>query len=178
MLCLLLFLLFHLCSLRRSCIFSRCSTSISTSIRCSHDFNGINLSQKIIEDKAGKEVLRRIFGGQEISKAEYHGKYYRNALKAKTYIKEQFEKIFEDVDFLIIPTVPKTAHKFGEKISVKEMYAYDVLTIPANLTGLPAISIPCEKVEEKPIGLQIMTRKFEENLLFKVAKEFEQNLSL
>ena len=135
-------------------------------------FDGRRFGFKI-EDKAGAEVLRRILGGSEISQAEYSGKYYRNALKARAYVRGQFEKIFSDVDFLVLPTVPRTAHKIGEKISVEQMYAYDILTIPASIAGLPAISIPVGEVDGKAVGLQIMTRRFEENLLFNVSKVFE-----
>jgi len=135
-------------------------------------FDGRRFGFKI-EDKAGSEVLRRILGGSEISQAEYHGKYYRNALKARAYVREQFEKIFSEVDFLVLPTLPTTAHKIGEKISVEKMYAHDVLTIPASIAGLPAISLPVGKVDGKAVGLQIMTRRFEENLLLNVSKVFE-----
>jgi aspartyl-tRNA(Asn)/glutamyl-tRNA(Gln) amidotransferase subunit A len=126
---------------------------------------------KKIEDFAGHEVLRRIFGGSEISKAEYHGKYYREALKAREYIKEQFEKIFKDVDLIILPTVPRTAHKIGENISVEEMYAYDIFTTPVNIAGLPGISIPAGKIDGKPLGLQILAPHGCEDWMFDVAEK-------
>jgi len=126
---------------------------------------------KKIEDFAGHEVLRRIFGGSEISKAEYHGKYYREALKARQYIKEQFEKIFQDVDLIILPTVPRTAHKIGENISVEEMYAYDIFTCPVNPAGLPGISIPAGLIDKKPIGLQILAPHFHEEWIFDIANK-------
>jgi len=129
---------------------------------------GLNINQE-----SGPEVLRRILGGSEISKAEYHGKYYRNALKARTLIKKQFEKIFEEVDVIISPTVPKLAHKVGEKISVEDMYAYDVLTIPANLSGVCGISIPAGTIDKKCVGLQILAPRFYEDLLFDASKKFE-----
>ena len=112
-------------------------------------------------------------GGSEISKAEYHGKYYRDALKAKAFVKKQFEKLFEQVDLIVLPTVPKTAHKIGEKISVKEMYAYDVFTIPANLGGICGISIPGGKIENKPIGIQIFAPALKDNFLLDKAISFE-----
>ncbi len=124
---------------------------------------------KKIEDFAGHEVLRRIFGGSEISKAEYHGKYYREALKARQYIKEQFEKIFQDVDLIILPTVPRTAHKIGENISVEEMYAYDIFTTPVNIAGLPGLSVPAGLIDKKPLGLQILAPHGCENWIFDVA---------
>ncbi len=136
-------------------------------------FDGRRFGLKI-EEACGPEVLRRIIGGSEISKAEYHGKYYRNALKARNYIKQQFEKIFQNVDFLILPTVPKLPHKLGETISIEDMYAYDVLTVLANLAGIPAISIPAGEVEGVDVGLQIMAPRFCDYLLLKFAKKFEK----
>jgi aspartyl-tRNA(Asn)/glutamyl-tRNA(Gln) amidotransferase subunit A len=135
-------------------------------------FDGRRFGKKV-EDVCGVEVLRRILGGSEISKAEYHGKYYRDALKAKAYVKKQFKKLFEEVDLIVLPTVPKTPHKIGEKISVKEMYAYDVFTIPANLGGVCGISIPCGKVKEKPVGIQIFAPQLQDDFLLEKAKEFE-----
>jgi aspartyl-tRNA(Asn)/glutamyl-tRNA(Gln) amidotransferase subunit A len=128
---------------------------------------------KKIEEVAGPEVIRRIIGGSEITRAEHEGKYYREALKARNYIKEKFNKLFEEVDAIILPTVPKTPHKTGETISVEEMYAYDVFTTPASIAGLPCISIPAGKVDDKDVGLQIMAPHFQEELIFKLAKDFE-----
>ncbi len=128
---------------------------------------------KKIENFAGPEVIRRILGGSEITKAEHEGKFYREALKARNYIKQEFKKIFEKVDAIILPTSPKLPHKIGEKISVQEMYNYDVTTTPASIAGLPAISIPIGKIENKHVGLQIITPPFQEELIFKLAKDFE-----
>lgn len=135
-------------------------------------FDGRRFGKKI-EDVAGPEVIRRIVGGSEITKAEHEGKYYREALKAKNFIKQQFGKIFQEVDAIILPTVPRTPHKIGEKISIEDMYAYDVFTTPASIAGLPAISIPVGKVEDKDVGLQILAPHFQEGLIFKLAKSFE-----
>ncbi|NPE26554.1 Asp-tRNA(Asn)/Glu-tRNA(Gln) amidotransferase subunit GatA [Methanococcoides sp. SA1] len=134
-------------------------------------FDGRRFGKKI-EDSAGPEVLRRILGGSEITKAEHAGKFYREALKARQYIKNQFEEIFESVDAIIMPTVPRTPHKIGESISAKEMHSYDILTALANITGIPSISIPIDKVDDKHIGLQIMAPHFQEELIFKLAKDF------
>jgi aspartyl-tRNA(Asn)/glutamyl-tRNA(Gln) amidotransferase subunit A len=135
-------------------------------------FDGRRFGKKI-EDSAGPEVLRRIIGGSEITKAEHDGKYYREALKARNYIKLQFQKIFSEVDAIILPTSPKLPHKIGDSISVEDMYAYDVTTVLASIAGLPAISIPAGKIEEKNVGLQIIAPHFQEDLLFKLAKNFE-----
>ena len=135
-------------------------------------FDGRRFGKKI-EETAGPEVIRRIIGGSEITKAEHEGKYYREALKARNFIKQQFEKIFQEVDAIILPTSPKLPHKIGETISVKDMYAYDVTTTPASIVGLPAISVPAGKIDRKDVGLQIMAPHFQEELIFKLARGFE-----
>ncbi|MFH0808342.1 MAG: amidase family protein [archaeon] len=134
-------------------------------------FDGRRFGNKI-EDSAGPEVVRRIIGGSEITKAEHEGKFYREALKARQYIKNQFAKIFEEIDAIILPTTPKLPHKIGESITTEEMYAYDITTVLASIAGLPAISIPAGKIENKHVGLQIMAPHFQEELLFKLAKDF------
>lgn len=136
-------------------------------------FDGRRFGKKI-EEFGGPEVLRRIIGGSEITKAEHEGKYYREALKAQNYIKQKFEEIFSECDIVVLPTVPKLPHKIGEKISVKEMYSYDILTTPASIAGLPAISIPIGKIDGKEVGMQIITNKFEEEGIFKFGKEVEK----
>jgi len=132
-------------------------------------FDGRRFGRKI-EEVAGPEVTRRIIGGSEITKAEHEGKYYREALKAKNFIKEQFQKIFSEVDAIILPTSPKLPHKIGESISIRDMYAYDVFTTPASIAGLPAISIPVGKIDERDVGLQILAPHFQEELIFELAK--------
>lgn len=128
---------------------------------------------KKIEDVCGPEVLRRILGGSEISKAEYHGKYYRRALKAMQLIKNDFNDAFKECDIIISATVPRLPHKIGEKISVQEMYGYDALTIPANLAGICAINIPAGKINSCPLGMQIMAPAFKEARMFQAAKAIE-----
>jgi aspartyl-tRNA(Asn)/glutamyl-tRNA(Gln) amidotransferase subunit A len=135
-------------------------------------FDGRRFGKKI-EDFAGPEVVRRIIGGSEITKAEFEGKYYKEALKARNYIKEEFTKLFNQVDAILLPTTPKTPHKIGDQISVEDMYAYDIFTTLSSITGIPTISIPMGKVDEKDVGLQILAPHFEEDLIFKLAKKFE-----
>jgi len=134
-------------------------------------FEGRRFGKKI-ESSAGPEVLRRIIGGSEITKAEHDGRYYKEALRARAFIKEQFNKLFKEVDAIILPTVPKTAHKIGEAISIKDMYNYDITTTPASIAGIPAISVPIGKINEKEVGLQINTPHFQEELMFKLASDF------
>lgn len=135
-------------------------------------FDGRKYGLKI-EESCGEEVLRRILGGQEVTKAEYAGKYYRKALAAKKIIEKEFEKAFKKYDFIILPTVPKLPHKLGSKISLQDMYDYDTLSVLANLAEIPAISVSCGTVENIPVGLQILAWKGEDNNLLEFAKEFE-----
>ena len=127
-----------------------------------------------IEETCGPEVLRRILGGIEISQAEYSGLYYRNSLKVKELIKEEFENAFEKVDFIISPTVPRLPHRIGSKITPQEMYSYDALTIPANLAEICAISVPISEMDKIPVGIEIMAPAFSEKALFDISKEFEK----
>ncbi|MBS3075288.1 aspartyl/glutamyl-tRNA amidotransferase subunit A [Candidatus Pacearchaeota archaeon] len=135
-------------------------------------FDGRKYGYKI-EDSCGEEVLRRILGGREISKAEFAGKYYRRALKAKKIIEKEFEEAFEKYEVLAMPTVPRLPHKFGEQISIEDMYNYDTLTVLANLAEIPGISVPCGKINGIPVGLQILAKKGADNFLLEVAKRFE-----
>lgn len=138
----------------------------------SRKFDGRRFGLKI-DDAAGPEVIRRILGGSEISKAEHAGRYYQNAIKAKGFVKEQFEKLFDEVDLIVMPTVPRLPHKLGSQISVQEMYSYDVLTIPANLAEICGISIPVGKISKVPVGMQIFAPKLKDDFLLESAKLFE-----
>ncbi len=129
---------------------------------------------KRIEDVAGPEVLRRILGGSEISRAEHHGRYYHLALKAKKLIEEEFAKAFKGIDCIISPVVPRLPHKIGIKISSEEMFQYDALTCPMNIVGNCAISIPAGKVENIPVGMQIVCDKFEDGKMLRIARSFEK----
>ena len=127
---------------------------------------------KRIEESCGPEVLRRILGGSEISKAEFAGAYYRRALKAKELITKELEEAFKKVDCIILPAAPKLPHKIGSKISIEEMYAYDAYTIPSNLAGIPTISLPAGEINKIPVGMQILVPQFEESRMFSIAHLF------
>ncbi|PIN92135.1 Asp-tRNA(Asn)/Glu-tRNA(Gln) amidotransferase GatCAB subunit A [Candidatus Pacearchaeota archaeon CG10_big_fil_rev_8_21_14_0_10_31_9] len=135
-------------------------------------FDGRRFGKKI-EDVAGPELLRRILGGSEITKAEYEGRYYKKALQVKELIKEEFEKAFKTVDCVIVPTCPGLPWRIGESMNLEEVYAYDALTIPANLAEICAISIPAGKINGIPVGLQIFCGKGQESKLLSIAKEIE-----
>jgi aspartyl-tRNA(Asn)/glutamyl-tRNA(Gln) amidotransferase subunit A len=115
-------------------------------------FDGRRYGKKI-EDSCGKEVLRRILGGQMIAQEEFSGRYYKKALDAKKLLVEEFEKAFKTCDIIVMPTVPRLPHKFGEKISLEDMYNYDTLTVLANIAEIPAISVPCGKIDGVPVGI-------------------------
>ena len=125
-----------------------------------------------IEDACGPEVLRRILGGAEITRAEHEGRNYYLALRAKKKVEDIFEKIFEEFDVIILPVVPRLPHKVGEEISVNDMYSYDIFTIPANLAGICSMSVPCGEIDGVPVGVQIMANKFNEKKMLKVASLF------
>ncbi len=136
-------------------------------------FDGRRYGKKI-EEVAGPEVLRRILGGREISKAEYGGRYYHKALQSRVLIQKEFANAFREIDAIVLPTVPILPHRIGKNISVEEMYAYDVLTVPANLVGNCAISIPVGRIDGIPVGMQIMCDRFNEEKLFQIARSFEK----
>jgi len=129
---------------------------------------------KKIEEVCGPEVLRRILGGSEISKAEYKNLYYRRALKARNLIKQDFQKAFKQVDIIASPTTPELPHKIGSSISPEAMYAYDAFTIPANLTGDCAATLPAKPINKIPVGLHLTAPAFQEHLLLNTMHAWEQ----
>lgn len=126
-----------------------------------------------IEDVCGDEVLRRIEIGSYISQKEFSGKYYKKALQARSLIRNEINAMLENVDLIVGPTVPKLPHKIGEKLSPLEMYAYDVLTVIANLAGIPAGSIKAGEVEGIPVGLQMQAKPLEDMKIIKAMSVLE-----
>lgn len=125
----------------------------------------------------GKEVKRRIILGTYVLSAGYYDAYYKKAQKVRTAIKEEYEKVFNVCDIILAPTCPNTAWKIGEKVSNPlEMYLMDLYTVPVNIAGVPAISIPCGKDKDGlPIGMQLIAKHFDEEVLFRAAYTYEQN---
>ncbi|NOZ57968.1 MAG: Asp-tRNA(Asn)/Glu-tRNA(Gln) amidotransferase subunit GatA [Euryarchaeota archaeon] len=115
-----------------------------------------------IEEVCGEEVLRRIMLGRYISQKEYSGRYYRRALQFRSLIKREVLSALAEVDLLAGPTTPKLPHRLGESLSPLEMYAYDLLTVPANLAGIPAGVVKAGEVRGIPVGLQLHARPLEE----------------
>ena len=129
------------------------------------------------ESGFGAEVKRRIMIGTYVLSAGYYDAYYIKAQKARTLIKQDFDRAFAEVDVLVCPTAPTTAFKAGDKTADPlSMYLTDLMTIPVNLAGLPGISIPCGLDSTgMPIGLQIISNVLREDLLLQVAYAYEQS---
>ena len=123
----------------------------------------------------GEEVKKRILYGTYALSADYHEDLYVRAMKVRTLIAQDFAKVFEDYDVIIGPSSATPAYKMGELINNSlTLYANDILTVPVNLAGVPAISVPCGFAEGLPIGLQIIGKHFDEATLYKVAHAYEQ----
>ncbi|MDP2929474.1 MAG: Asp-tRNA(Asn)/Glu-tRNA(Gln) amidotransferase subunit GatA [Candidatus Omnitrophota bacterium] len=125
----------------------------------------------------GDEAKRRILLGTYCLSTGYYDAYYLKAQKVRTKIKEDFDNAFKLCDLIVTPTTPTPAFKIGEKTKDPiGMYLSDIFTISANLAGLPAISIPCGFSKDSlPIGLHMMAKPFDEEVLFRAAYTFEQN---
>lgn len=134
-------------------------------------FDGRKYGYKI-EDVGGAEILRRILGGAEISRAEFEGRYYHKALQIKELIKQEFEHVLKDFDCLLMPTVSILPWKMGAKADPEELYAVDALVIPANLAEVCAISVPVGHIDKKPVGLQVICGKGRESSMLSIAREF------
>ena len=115
----------------------------------------------------GPEVRRRIVLGTFVLSAGYYDAYYLKAKKVQKLIKQEFDKAFERYQLLLSPTTPSSAFKIGEKVSDPlAMYLSDIFTVPANIAGLPAISLPIWGKNKLPYGLQLIAPALEEKRLF------------
>lgn len=124
----------------------------------------------------GAEVKRRIMIGTYALSSGYYDAYYLKALKVRRLIKNDFDRAFEKYDVLVAPTSPSVAFRIGEKADDPlKMYMSDILTVPINLAGIPAMSIPGGFVDGMPVGIQIMGSPLSEGNLLKAAYAFEQN---
>lgn len=139
--------------------------------------NLIEMYKKTRGEGFGEEAKRRIILGTFALSHGYYDAYYLRALKVRTLIKQDFDRAFQDFDCIVTPTSPTAAFKIGERTQDPlKMYLSDIYTISVNLAGIPAISVPCGFTKKGlPVGLQIMAKPFNEELLFKVAHTFEQN---
>jgi aspartyl-tRNA(Asn)/glutamyl-tRNA(Gln) amidotransferase subunit A len=122
----------------------------------------------------GPEVKRRIMLGTFALSSGYYDAYYGQAQKVRTLIARDFTAAFEQVDALISPTTPFVAFRFGERTADPyQMYLADLYTIPANLAGSPAISVPCGRSEGLPVGLQVMAPILADDRMYRVAAALE-----
>ncbi|MBS1264176.1 MAG: Amidase [Methanonatronarchaeales archaeon] len=127
---------------------------------------------KVRGDNFGDEVKRRIMLGTYALSEGYSDRYYRKALLARRLIADEFDRLFSKVDLLLSPTMPVEPFRLGEALEDPlRMYLSDVCTVPANLAGIPAISVPAE--EGEAVGVQLMGPEFSEELLLDAAREVE-----
>jgi len=123
----------------------------------------------------GPEVKRRIMLGTYALSAGYYDAYYLKAQQVRTLIRREFDSAFQKYDALLTPTTPTVAFNIGEKTDDPvQMYLSDVCTLPVNIAGVPAISLPAGFVEGMPVGLQIIARNFAEDTILKIAYAYEQ----
>ncbi len=123
----------------------------------------------------GAEVKRRIMLGTYVLSAGYYDAYYRKAQQVRTLIARDFSQAFEDLDAILAPVSPFPAFKIGEKVDDPlSMYLSDIYTLTGSLAGVPCMSVPCGKSPEGlPVGLQILTKHFDEATMFRIAYNFE-----
>ena len=136
--------------------------------------NHVDLFEKTREEGFGPEVKQRIMIGTYALSAGYYDAFYVKAQQVRTLIKQDFDKAFEHCDVILTPTAPTVAFGIGAVSDPLVMKQNDILTIPANMAGIPAISLPCGFSNGLPIGLQMMAPAFGEEVLFRAAYAYEQ----
>jgi aspartyl-tRNA(Asn)/glutamyl-tRNA(Gln) amidotransferase subunit A len=146
-------------------------------MRYGHRIEGKGLKEtyKLTRSQFGEEVKRRILLGTFVLSSGYYDAYYLKGQKVRHLIKEEYRKIFQNADLILGPVTPTPPFKIGSKKDPLEMYLNDIFTIGANLTGVPAISIPVGKTSDNlPIGLHLIANHFQEETLFNGAYTIEQ----
>ncbi|MFC1686690.1 Asp-tRNA(Asn)/Glu-tRNA(Gln) amidotransferase subunit GatA [Patescibacteria group bacterium] len=154
-------------------------SAITDPDKTTNDLSSVYLESR--KEGFGNEAKRRILVGTFALSSGYYDAYYLKAQKTRTLIRKDFEDVFKKVDLLITPTTPTPAFKLGAKLDDPlEMYMSDVMTVPASLAGVPAISLPCGEIEEGgkklPIGVQLIGNYFEEAKIFQAAYRIEKIL--
>jgi len=138
-----------------------------------HDL--IDMESKTRAAGFGAEVKRRIMLGTYVLSAGYYDAYYGQAQKVRTLVRRDFDAAFGRVDLIVAPTTPNVPFKHGEKTDPVQMYLNDVFTIPADMAGVPAISLPCGFTKSGlPIGLQLIGRTLDEATVLRVAGAYER----
>jgi aspartyl-tRNA(Asn)/glutamyl-tRNA(Gln) amidotransferase subunit A len=139
----------------------------------------VDMYYKTRSEGFGPEVKRRIMYGNYVLSSGYYDAYYLKALKVRTLIRRDFDRLFQSYDVILSPTAPAPAFRFGEKSDPMQMYLIDIYTVPVNIAGLPGLSLPCALSKDGlPIGLQLIAKPFDEPNLLKAAYAFEQDLDL
>ena len=151
-------------------------------VRYGYHADGANLLEDYMRSRGegfGPEVRRRILLGTYVLSSGYYDAYYGRACAVREVLRQDYKKAFEDVDIIATPTTPTPAFKIGEKSSDPlAMYLADIFTVPINIAGIPAISVPCGFVEEGgsklPLGIQFVAPDFGEESLFSIGQDFER----
>jgi aspartyl-tRNA(Asn)/glutamyl-tRNA(Gln) amidotransferase subunit A len=144
--------------------------------RCENPKDLEDLFMRTREEGFGAEVKRRILIGTYALSAGFYDAYYLKAQKCRQLVANDFSDAFKTVDVILSPTTPGTAFKAGEKNDdPTEMYLQDIFTIPANLAGLPGISIPCGENAGLPLGMQLVGNSLEEDKLLQFAHSYQMN---
>jgi len=150
-------------------------------IRYGNRIEGKNLEDTFIQTRNqgfGDEVKRRILLGNFVLSSGYYEAYYVKAQKTRHIIRDEYAKIFEDIDLILSPVAPTVAPKFGELANPMDMYLSDIYTISINLAGLPAISLPITKnIDGMPVGLQLIAKAYDEQTLFDGALSLEKSIN-
>ena len=161
---------------------SECSSNLARydGVKYGHSFLGTDNMWQAMENSRGEgfgqEVKRRMMIGTYALSSGYYDAYYLKAQKVRTLIKQEFDEVFQQVDAIISPTSPTTAFEVGEKIGDPlSMYLSDILTIPANMAGLPGMSVPCGFVDDLPVGLQIIGPRFSESRIYNIGIAYERS---
>ena len=150
-------------------------------IRYGNRVEGANLEETYYNTRSegfGDEVKRRILLGNFVLSSGYYEAYYVKAQKTRHIIKDEYAKIFQDVDLILSPVAPTVAPKFGELANPMDMYLSDIYTISVNLAGLPALSLPIMKNSDGlPVGLQLIAKAYDEQTLFDGALSLEKTVA-
>jgi len=160
---------------------AECSSNLSRydgvrfGYRCKEPVDLMDLYCRSRGEGFGAEVKRRIMIGTYVLSAGYYDAYYLKALKIRRLIREDFDRVFQEVDLLIGPTAPTGAFRLGEKTSDPvTMYLNDIYTIAVNLAGLPGMSVPAGFVDGLPVGMQVIGRHFDEARMLNVAHQYQR----
>lgn len=139
----------------------------------------IEMYEKTRMNGFGREVKRRIMLGTYVLSAGYYEAYYLKALKVRTLIREDFKKAFSKVDCIVTPISPELPFRIGEKTDDPlKMYLVDIYTVSLNLSGLPGISVPCGYIDGLPVGIQFISRPFDEETLLRISHFYEKKAGL